>query len=104
MSGVGGGRKGGRGTPAGTRAPDPPLSRPQPAQGGKEASRSNALLHKLICDVLDREAPGVGAGLVALVTSRDDIDALLKLDDVIDLVIPRGGNALVRACVCACRS
>jgi gamma-glutamyl phosphate reductase len=26
---------------------------------------------------------------------RDEISDLLKLDDVIDLVIPRGGNALV---------
>lgn len=65
-------------------------------QGGKEAAHSNAILHRLISEVLDARAPSVGSGLVSLVTSRDDIDALLKLDDVIDLVIPRGGNALVR--------
>lgn len=64
-------------------------------KGGKEAARSNALLHALIARVLDERVPAVGAGLVSLVTSRDEIDALLKLDDVIDLVIPRGGNALV---------
>ncbi|KAL6777423.1 GSD1 [Auxenochlorella protothecoides x Auxenochlorella symbiontica] len=64
-------------------------------KGGKEAAHSNAILHRLISEVLDARAPSVGSGLVSLVTSRDDIDALLKLDDVIDLVIPRGGNALV---------
>jgi gamma-glutamyl phosphate reductase len=30
-----------------------------------------------------------------LYSCRDEIADLLKLDDVIDLVIPRGGNALV---------
>ncbi|KAL6126672.1 hypothetical protein ACLB2K_074718 [Fragaria x ananassa] len=48
-------------------------------KGGKEAKRSNAILHKLI----------------GLVTSREEIPDLLKLDDVIDLVIPRGSNKLV---------
>ncbi|KAI7739737.1 hypothetical protein M8C21_000503, partial [Ambrosia artemisiifolia] len=37
----------------------------------------------------------VGGGLIGLVTSRDEIPELLKLDDVIDLVIPRGSNKLV---------
>eukprot|EP00882_Tetradesmus_deserticola_P015841 GHRQ01016889.1.p1 GENE.GHRQ01016889.1~~GHRQ01016889.1.p1 ORF type:complete len:145 (+),score=3.95 GHRQ01016889.1:202-636(+) len=32
---------------------------------------------------------------VILAYNRDEIADLLKLDDVIDLVIPRGGNALV---------
>lgn len=64
-------------------------------QGGKEATRSNALLHKLIVDAVAEVAPGVGRDLIGLVTSRDEIDELLKLHDVIDLVIPRGGNQLV---------
>ena len=34
-------------------------------------------------------------GLISLITSRAGVSDLLKLDDVIDLVIPRGGNALV---------
>ncbi|CAD6341923.1 unnamed protein product [Miscanthus lutarioriparius] len=37
----------------------------------------------------------VGDKLIGLVTSRDEIADLLKLDDVIDLVIPRGSNKLV---------
>ena len=37
----------------------------------------------------------VGQNLISLVTTREGVDELLKLDDVIDLVIPRGSNALV---------
>lgn len=39
----------------------------------------------------------MGRDLIGLVTSRDEIDHLLKLHDVIDLVIPRGSNELVRS-------
>ncbi|KAK4778337.1 hypothetical protein SAY87_018524 [Trapa incisa] len=61
-------------------------------KGGKEANRSNAILHKVITDAI---SDNVGGKLIGLVTSRDDIPDLLKLDDVIDLVIPRGSNKLV---------
>jgi len=64
-------------------------------KGGKEAVASNAKLHALICDAIEEVAPSTGRDLIGLVTSRDEIDALLKLDDVIDLVIPRGSNQLV---------
>lgn len=64
-------------------------------QGGKEASRSNAILHAIITDALAEVAPMVGRDLVSLVTSREGVDQLLALHDVIDLVIPRGSNALV---------
>lgn len=37
----------------------------------------------------------VGETLIGLVTSREAIPDLLKLDDVIDLVVPRGSNKLV---------
>nr|KAJ0196315.1 hypothetical protein LSAT_V11C700381580 [Lactuca sativa] len=36
----------------------------------------------------------IGKELITLVTSREQIPQLLKLDDVIDLVIPRGSNNL----------
>eukprot|EP01018_Ginkgo_biloba_P034535 Gb_39696 [translate_table: standard] len=61
-------------------------------KGGKEAVRTNAILHKVITEALPES---VGKKLIGLVTSRDDIPDLLKLDDVIDLVIPRGSNKLV---------
>ena len=61
-------------------------------KGGSEAARSNRVLHRVWCDAL---APLPAASL-GLVESREDIASLLALDDVIDLVIPRGSNALVR--------
>ncbi|GIL65027.1 hypothetical protein Vafri_18880 [Volvox africanus] len=61
-------------------------------KGGKEATHSNAALHKVIVDAI---GPDLGPDLIALVTSREEIESLLALDDVVDLVIPRGSNALV---------
>ncbi|KAK8514799.1 hypothetical protein V6N12_057695 [Hibiscus sabdariffa] len=61
-------------------------------KGGKEARRSNAILHKIITSVIPES---IGDKLIGLVASREDIPDLLKLDDVIDLVIPRGSNSLV---------
>ena len=57
-------------------------------QGGKEAARSNAILHKIITQAIEEVAPEVGRGLIDLVTTRQGVDDLLELDDVIDLVRP----------------
>lgn len=62
-------------------------------KGGKEARRSNRILHRVITEAL---APDVPAGVIGLVETRADVGELLALDDVIDLVIPRGSNAMVR--------
>ncbi|KAK8588686.1 hypothetical protein V6N12_023110 [Hibiscus sabdariffa] len=61
-------------------------------KGGKEARQSNAILHKIITSVIPES---IGDKLIGLVSSREDIPDLLKLDDAIDLVIPRGSNSLV---------
>ncbi|XP_055820282.1 delta-1-pyrroline-5-carboxylate synthase isoform X2 [Solanum dulcamara] len=61
-------------------------------KGGKESKRSNAILHKVITSAIPVT---VGERLIGLVTSREEIPELLKHDDVIDLVIPRGSNKLV---------
>ncbi|GAX76379.1 hypothetical protein CEUSTIGMA_g3825.t1 [Chlamydomonas eustigma] len=60
-------------------------------KGGKEAARSNAVLHRVITQAVGP----VGPDLISLVQTREEISDLLGLDDVIDLVIPRGSNALV---------
>lgn len=60
-------------------------------KGGKEALHSNRALHAVLADALGPLPSAVG-----LVETRDEISELLALDGLIDLVIPRGGNALVQ--------
>jgi len=65
-------------------------------KGGKEAINSNTMLHQVIADAIEQGSNGeISRDIVALVTSRGQIKDLLSLDDVIDLVIPRGSNSLV---------
>lgn len=64
-------------------------------KGGKEASRSNKTLHRIIVQAVAQVAPEVGKDLISLVKTREGVSELLKLHDVIDLVIPRGSNELV---------
>lgn len=66
-------------------------------KGGKEAERSNNLLHRLIVETIESATQNrVSGNLVGLVTTRSEIPSLLELDDVIDLCIPRGSASLVR--------
>lgn len=62
-------------------------------KGGSEASRSNRLLHRVIGEAI---SPYIPATTIGLVESREQVADLLKLDDVIDLVIPRGSTGMVR--------
>ena len=62
-------------------------------KGGSEASRSNLLLHRIISEAIGTMIPATTIGLVE---SREQVADLLKLDDVIDLVIPRGSSSMVR--------
>ncbi|MEY4297330.1 MAG: hypothetical protein RLZZ423_509, partial [Cyanobacteriota bacterium] len=63
-------------------------------KGGREASRSCAA----ILAALQRGLAGsaVSPEALGLLTSREESLALLKLDGLVDLIIPRGSNALVR--------
>ncbi len=63
-------------------------------KGGREASRSCAA----ILNALKRglEGTAVDPSCLELLTSRQESLALLKLDGLVDLIIPRGSNALVR--------
>mmetsp|Transcript_43878 Transcript_43878/g.93318 ORF Transcript_43878/g.93318 Transcript_43878/m.93318 type:complete len:831 (-) Transcript_43878:112-2604(-) len=65
-------------------------------KGGKEAAHSNEAIHKVIGDAIEKGSGGkIKRDIIALVTSRGQVADMLKLDDVVDLVIPRGSNALV---------
>jgi glutamate-5-semialdehyde dehydrogenase len=63
-------------------------------KGGREAANTNTAIGEIIRDVLKKH--GV-ADAVQLVSTREEIAELLKMDDLIDLVIPRGSNEMVRA-------
>ncbi len=65
-------------------------------KGGREAARSNGALVALAHGAL--AAHGVPTDALALITTsdRDEIRRMLTLSDLIDLVIPRGGESLIR--------
>uniref|UniRef100_A0A8C8IT19 Delta-1-pyrroline-5-carboxylate synthase n=1 Tax=Oncorhynchus tshawytscha TaxID=74940 RepID=A0A8C8IT19_ONCTS len=63
------------------------------AKGGKEAANTNRILHELTQEALDihwvKEA-------VQLVSTREEVEDLCRLDEMIDLIIPRGSSQLVK--------
>jgi glutamate-5-semialdehyde dehydrogenase len=63
-------------------------------KGGQEARRSCQVLVQAIRQGL--ENAGCAADLVQLLTTREETMALLKLDQYVDLIIPRGSNSFVQ--------
>ncbi|PYS34277.1 MAG: glutamate-5-semialdehyde dehydrogenase [Acidobacteria bacterium] len=63
-------------------------------KGGREAAQTNAAIGDVIRAVLEKY--GV-RDAVQLVSSREEVAELLKMDDLINLVIPRGSNEMVRS-------
>ena len=63
-------------------------------KGGREANRSCTAILQALQTGLARSA--VQPEVLALLTSREESLALLKLDGLVDLIIPRGSNALVQ--------
>jgi glutamate-5-semialdehyde dehydrogenase len=61
-------------------------------KGGSEAKISNRVLFEVISDATG-SMPG---GWIQLLEAREDVKALLELDEYVDLVIPRGSNMFVR--------
>lgn len=68
-------------------------------KGGSEALNSNLSLYSLIRRALEEE--GVSPEVVQFVATKEHnyVNELLKLDELIDLVIPRGGEELIRTVV-----
>jgi glutamate-5-semialdehyde dehydrogenase len=63
-------------------------------KGGREAEYSNRALFAAIQAAVKEAQLPVEA--FALLESREDVQALLKAEGFVDLIIPRGSNALVR--------
>ncbi|MBN3282937.1 P5CS synthase, partial [Polyodon spathula] len=62
-------------------------------KGGKEASNTNQILHRLTQEALSIH--GV-KDAVQLVSTREEVEDLCRLNQLIDLIIPRGSSHLVR--------
>ena len=65
-------------------------------RGGSEAINSNLALAKVLQDALATENINPAAIQVVPVTDREAVNVLLSLDEYIDLIIPRGGEGLIR--------
>ncbi|MET0283374.1 MAG: glutamate-5-semialdehyde dehydrogenase [Polyangiales bacterium] len=65
-------------------------------RGGKEAFHSSQALAKVFEDALLAEGLPKAAATLLPTTQREATLALLQLDDLIDLAIPRGGESLIR--------
>ncbi len=65
-------------------------------KGGKEAESSNRAIAKVLQDTLEKN--GLPRELISLIpdSSRDGVTQLIKMDKYIDLIIPRGGEGLIR--------
>ncbi len=65
-------------------------------RGGSEAINTNKAIYKVLSSVLVRFCVPEGAIGFVSTTSRQEVRTLLGLNNYIDLVIPRGGEGLIR--------
>jgi glutamate-5-semialdehyde dehydrogenase len=65
-------------------------------RGGKEALRSNLALHRILQDGLGAVSLPVDSIQLVNTPDRDAVGHLLRMSQCIDLVIPRGGESLIR--------
>ncbi len=68
-------------------------------RGGSEAIHSNLAIASVLQDVLRQSPLPDKAIQVIPFTDREAVSTMLQLDECIDLIIPRGGEELIRAVV-----
>ena len=68
-------------------------------RGGSQALNSNLAIFNLLKEVMQKHNLAEGAINLIATTNRKAIDYLLKLDNYIDVVIPRGGEELIKKVV-----
>ncbi len=68
-------------------------------RGGKEAINSNKAMTEIMREAI--ASAGLPKDCIQLVedTSRDSAVALMKMNDYVDVLIPRGGAGLIKSCV-----
>ncbi|KAK7122484.1 hypothetical protein R3I94_019560 [Phoxinus phoxinus] len=62
-------------------------------KGGKEAANTNRIMHELAQEALSIHAV---KDAIQLVSTREEVEDLCRLEKMIDLIIPRGSSQLVR--------
>jgi len=65
-------------------------------RGGSEALRSNAALGRAVAAGLERAGLPPAAVQIVPTRDREAVRTMLQLEELIDLVIPRGGEGLIR--------
>jgi len=68
-------------------------------RGGSEALNSNMAIGAILRDVLKKNKIPEGAISIVATEDRRAVDELLKLNEYIDLVMPRGGEELIKKVV-----
>jgi glutamate-5-semialdehyde dehydrogenase len=65
-------------------------------KGGKEAENSNSAIALVLQNVLEKN--NLAKELIALLpdSSREGVAKLIKMDKYVDLIVPRGGEALIQ--------
>ncbi|MDD2401620.1 MAG: glutamate-5-semialdehyde dehydrogenase [Clostridia bacterium] len=63
-------------------------------KGGSEAKETNKILTTIIMNATKKA--GLPSGWVQLIETREDVNEMLKMDEYINLLIPRGSNAFVK--------
>lgn len=63
-------------------------------KGGREAANTNQVLCSVLRDAASQT--GLPADFAQLLTTREDVAEMLKQDELIDLIIPRGSKAFVQ--------
>jgi glutamate-5-semialdehyde dehydrogenase len=65
-------------------------------KGGKEAQNSNVAIAKVLQDVLAKNDLPTAAISLLPDSSREGVANLIKQDKYVDLIVPRGGEALIK--------
>lgn len=63
-------------------------------KGGSEAKETNKILTQIIEEASIKAS--IPKGWIQLLETREDVSSMLKMDDYIDLIIPRGSNEFVK--------
>jgi len=64
-------------------------------KGGSEARHSNEALFEVISKA-STDGDGIPEGWIQLLETREEVSEMLKLNEYIDLIVPRGSNQLVK--------